>query len=224
MCAPRLFLAECVVTNWGCGTPGEWIITCHPCKLLVIHNPGLTWSRPVQYWEYWEYPAGPWPPGFGPQLVWNCIIMLDYTLQMQKWSAANRSRVFFCCVPSGSSNCGGWVQLYFLFWVFRWSPNWAKTTSLPCLKGSLADSLLQVFWAYQLAMILQLSCRSAVAKASCQFGFLIIDACCWMFKWIHTGFIHDGSASAFGRLVITIHWLRKQAHIRVPSVLPVWSA
>lgn len=131
---------------------------------------------------------------------------------------------FFCCVPSGSSNCGGWVQLYFLFWVFRWSPNWAKTTSLPCLKGSLADSLLQVFWAYQLAMILQLSCRSAVAKASCQFGFLIIDACCWMFKWIHTGFIHDGSASAFGRLVITIHWLRKQAHIRVPSVLPVWSA
>lgn len=86
---PQPFPTGCVVSSEGCGTPGEWIITCQPRRLLVIHNPGLTQHRLVQA-ICWDHRAlasrsGPvWPP-----LARNHINMLHQALQMHRLRIAS---------------------------------------------------------------------------------------------------------------------------------------
>lgn len=88
---PQPFPAGCVVSSEGCGTPGEWIITCQPRRLPVIHNPGLTQHRPVQAicWDHRALASRSGP--VWPQLVRNHINMLHQALQMHRLRIAGRA-------------------------------------------------------------------------------------------------------------------------------------
>lgn len=98
---PHHIPAGHVMSIGGCWAPGEWIITYQPCKLTIIHNPGLTQHRLVQA-ICWDHQALAFRSGLiWPQLARNHINILKQALQMDRLRISRLT----CLVPpeSGTS-------------------------------------------------------------------------------------------------------------------------